>query len=93
MPLRPLRPFAPSLTVLGGIGATVLWLVTVSFLITTPVVWQEGYDFPFLSPMPGQFLAKDVVLLAAAISVTAEALSALRRATTIARPPAMGSGR
>ncbi|MGI8518804.1 MAG: YkgB family protein [Acidimicrobiia bacterium] len=79
------RPFAPRLTVLGGIGASVLWLITVSFILTTPGVWQEGYAFPFLSPMPGQFLAKDVVLLAAAIWVTAEALSATRRVTTAVR--------
>lgn len=38
-----------------------------------------GYGFPFPSPMPGQFLAKDIVLLGAAIWTAGEALSASER--------------
>ncbi len=73
------RPFAPKISALGSIGATVMFLSTLSFLITTPGVWQPGYGFPFPSPMPGQFLAKDLVLLGAALWTAGEALRAAGR--------------
>jgi len=44
------------------------------FVFTTPGVWQPGYGIPALSPMPVQFLAKDVALLAIAIWTAGEAL-------------------
>ncbi|MBA3316986.1 MAG: DUF417 family protein, partial [Gemmatimonadales bacterium] len=47
-----------------------------TFLFTTPGVWQPGYGFPFPSPMPGQFIAKDLILLGAAIWSAGEALRA-----------------
>ena len=40
-----------------------MFLTTLSFVITTPGVWQAGYGFPALAASPGQFLVKDVVLL------------------------------
>jgi reactive chlorine resistance protein C len=50
-------------------------LITLSFMLTIPGVWQPGYGFPFLSGA-GQFLAKDVLLLGAAIWTAGEALGA-----------------
>ena len=44
-----------------------MFLITLSFLLTTPGVWQPSLGFPALSPSPGQFLSKDLVLLGAAI--------------------------
>jgi hypothetical protein len=41
-----------------SIGAIIMFLITMSFVFTTPGVWQPNYGFPFPSPMPGQFLAK-----------------------------------
>ncbi|MEO7167803.1 MAG: DUF417 family protein [Spartobacteria bacterium] len=73
------RPFAPRISALGSIGAAVIFLVTLSFILTTPGVWQAGYGFPFPSPMPGQFLAKDMVLLGAALWTAGEALRAAGR--------------
>ncbi len=72
------RPFAPKLSAIGSIGAIFMFLVTLSFALTTPGVWQPGYGFPFPSPMPGQFLAKDILLLGAAIWTAGEALRAAR---------------
>lgn len=74
-----LRPFAPQLSAIGSIGAIFMFLVTLSFTLTTPGVWQPGYGFPFPSPMPGQFLAKDIMLLGAAIWTAGEALRARAR--------------
>ncbi len=70
------RPFAPKISAIGSIGAVIMFLTTLSFLLTTPGVWQAGYGFPFPSPMPGQFLVKDIMLLGAAIWTAGEALRA-----------------
>ncbi len=74
------RPFSPKLSFLGSAGAIGLFLITMTFLLTTPGVWQTGYGFPFPSPMPGQFLAKDIVLLGAAVWTAGEARRAARMA-------------
>ncbi len=72
------RPTRPKLSAAGSMGAIVMFVITLSFLLTTPGVWQPGYGFPALSPTPGQFLAKDLVLLGAAIWTAGEALRAAR---------------
>ncbi len=73
-----LRPVVPWLAALGGAFATVLFVTTVTFLFTTPGVYEAG-GFPQLSPMPGQFLAKDILLLAAAVWVVGDSLAATGR--------------
>ncbi len=73
------RPVAPKVSAIGSIGAIIMFLLTLTFVVTTPGVWQPGYGFPFPSPMPGQFLAKDIMLLGAAIWTAGEALRAARR--------------
>lgn len=72
------RSFSPALSAIGSIGAAVIFVVTVTFLLTTPGVIQEGLSFPYLSPMPGQFLAKDLLFVAASIWTAGEALNAAR---------------
>lgn len=72
------RAFAPKVSAVGSMGAIIMFLITMSFVFTTPGVWQPGYGFPFPSPMPGQFLAKDLMLLGAAIWTAGEALRAAR---------------
>ena len=71
-----LRPVVPLLSVLGGAFAVVLFAVTLTFLLSTPMVYEPA-GFPQLSPMPGQFLAKDLLLLAAAIWVVGDSLAAM----------------
>ncbi|MBA2720900.1 MAG: DUF417 family protein [Chloroflexi bacterium] len=70
------RPIAPRISALGSLGSAVLFGVTLTFLLTTPGVWQPGLGVPFLSPMPGQFLAKDLTLFAVSIWTAGEALRA-----------------
>lgn len=77
-----LRPVAPRLSAWGSIGAIIMFLLTLTFLLSTPGIWQPNYGFPFLSPMPGQFLAKDLLLLGAAIWTAGEALRAAELGTT-----------
>lgn len=76
--LLAIKPISPRLSVLGSLGAIAMFLTTLSFLMTTPGVWQKGYGFPALSPAPGQFLLKDAVLLGVAIWTAGDALRSAR---------------
>ncbi len=68
-----MRSINPKVSAIGSTGAIVMFLITMTFIFTTPGVWQPGYGFPFPSPMPGQFLAKDIILLGAAVWSAGEA--------------------
>ncbi len=67
------RAFAPKVSAIGSMGAIVMFTITLSLLLTTPGVWQPGYGFPFPSPMPGQFLLKDILSLGVAVWSAGEA--------------------
>ena len=67
-------PVWPKLSIVGSLGGIGMFLTTLSFVITTPGVWQVGYGFPALAASPGQFLVKDVVLLGAAMWTLADSL-------------------
>ncbi len=73
-----MRPFAPMASAVGAFGSIITYLITLSFMLTTPGVWEPGYGFPFPSALPGQFLAKDLVLLGVSIWLAGEALQAAR---------------
>jgi uncharacterized membrane protein YkgB len=51
------RPLSPRASALGSLGATGMFLTTLSFILSMPGVWQEEHGFPALS-LEGQFLAK-----------------------------------
>ncbi len=70
-----LRPFSARLSFAGSIGAVITFLLTVSFLFSTPGAFQFSHGFPLLGDA-GQFLIKDLVLLGAAVSTAAEARTA-----------------
>lgn len=72
------KNFAPKASAYGSIGAIIMFLITLSFLLSTPGIWQPEYGFPYLSPMPGQFIAKDLLLLGTAVWTAGEALMAVR---------------
>lgn len=59
----------------GAIAAIITFSVTLSFLFTAPG-WEASLGgFPALSVVPGQFLLKDVVLLAASVSLLGRAVN------------------
>ena len=62
-------------SLVGGMMGICTFLVTLSFLIGAPTTFEAGYGFPFLGSS-GQFLMKDLVLLAACFTL---ALAAFRR--------------
>lgn len=70
-----LAPFHRHIAIVGSLAAIATFAVTSSFLLTAPV-WEASLGgFPALNVVPGQFLLKDIVLLAAAISLLGKALS------------------
>jgi reactive chlorine resistance protein C len=73
-----LRPLSPKASLVGSLGAVVTFLLTVSFLLTTPGAAQLRYGFPVLGDA-GQFLIKDLVLLGASFWTAAEAYGAAQR--------------
>ncbi len=69
----------PKLALLGALGAFATFFVTSSYLLTAPV-WEPSLGgFPALSVVPGQFLLKDIVLLASAVFLTGDALKRIAR--------------
>src|SRR4029079_14073351 len=75
------RPFSPRASALGSALAVGMFLTTLSFLLTTPGVWEPSLGgFPALSAVPGQFLIKDLALLGISLWSLAEAWKASERA-------------
>lgn len=71
-----LRPFSARLFLVGSLGAILTFLLTVSFLLSTPGAIHFSHGFPLLGDA-GQFLIKDLVLLGASIWTAAEARNGL----------------
>jgi uncharacterized membrane protein YkgB len=63
------RPWWPRMSVIGSLGATVTFAITLSFLLTTPG----------LSPEWSGFLMKDLVLVGAALWTAADSLRAIEQ--------------
>jgi len=60
--------------IVASLAAIATFSITLSFLFSAPG-WEASLGgFPALSVVPGQFLLKDVVLLAASVSLLAQAL-------------------
>lgn len=60
----------PIASALGAAMSTTTYLITLTFFITTPGVAEPmAGGFPAISAVPGQFLLKDIVLLAASVTL------------------------
>ncbi|MNG32209.1 hypothetical protein D3C87_1590440 [compost metagenome] len=57
--------------------SAVLFLTTLSFMFSTPGVIEPGLGFPAITVAPGQFLLKDIGLLAASLFVAGHSLTRL----------------
>jgi uncharacterized membrane protein YkgB len=74
------RPLSPRASALGSALAVGMFLTTLSFLATTPGVWEPSAGgFPALSGKPGQFLIKDLALLGISLWTLGEAWKASER--------------
>ena len=74
------RPLSPRASAVGSALAVGMFLTTLSFLATTPGVWEPSAGgFPALSGKPGQFLIKDLPLLGISLWSLGEAWQASRQ--------------
>jgi len=74
------RPVSAITSAIGSGLAATLFLGTLSFMLSTPPVWEGSLGgFPALSVAPGQFLLKDLGLLGAAVWTLGEALDSMYR--------------
>jgi uncharacterized membrane protein YkgB len=71
------RPVSPRLCAIGSIAAMGMFLTTLSFLVTTPGMFEivDGLVVPHGA---GGFVIKDVLLLGAAMWSAADSLRAMR---------------
>jgi uncharacterized membrane protein YkgB len=76
--LLAVKPWLPKASVVGGILASLFFLVTLSFMITTPDIAEASAGgFPVLSAN-GQFVMKDIALLGLALFLLADSIDATR---------------
>ena len=76
--LLAVKPWWPRVSVFGSLLAIMLFLGTISFMVTTPGVFDAAQGgFPALS-LEGGFLMKDIALLGISVWTLTDALRALR---------------
>lgn len=65
-----LGAFVPAASVVGAAMSCCTFSITLTFFVTTPGVFEPAAGgFPAISTLPGQFLLKDIVLLAASVTL------------------------
>lgn len=70
----------PRAGIVGSAGAVGMFLTTISFMVTTPGVFEPtAGGFPALSVVPGQFLVKDFALFGISIWLLADSLRRVTR--------------
>jgi len=72
-----IKPWQPKLAAYGSLGAVLMFITSLSFMITTPGMWVTEQGLPV--PSDGGFIFKDIVLLGSAIWTAADALVAYKR--------------
>jgi uncharacterized membrane protein YkgB len=86
--LLSLKPRWPRASMVGSLMAIGLFIATISFLFTTPDVFDAAAGgFPLLSP-DGGFLIKDVALLGSAVWTLADARAACDATASTAKATA-----
>ncbi|MCV7380046.1 DUF417 family protein [Mycobacterium alsense] len=80
------KPWFPKASVVGGIIASLFFVTTLSFMVTTPGVGEASAGgFPILSA-DGEFLMKDIALIGLALWLLADAVDATRERTGSPKP-------
>ncbi len=72
------RPLAPRLSAIGGLLSAGLFLMTLSFLLSTPGVFDPARGLFGFFGGAGHFLLKDLGLLALSLLVAADSIGAAR---------------
>lgn len=71
------RFVSPKLSLIGAAGAVATFIVTFSFFFSTPGVFLSEIGGAAISVLPGQFLLKDLALLAASLWAVNDSLTAI----------------
>jgi reactive chlorine resistance protein C len=86
--LLAVKPWFPKASVVGGVFASLFFVTTLSFMVTTPGVGEASAGgFPILS-VDGEFLMKDIANLGLALWLLADAIDATRKRAIVAEAPA-----
>ncbi len=81
--LLALKPWFPKASVAGGVFASLFFVTTLSFMVTTPGVGEASAGgFPVLSA-DGEFLMKDIANLGLALWLLSDSIDASRRQATV----------
>jgi uncharacterized membrane protein YkgB len=84
--LLAVKPWYPKAAVVGGVFASLFFVTTLSFMVTTPGVGEASAGgFPVLSA-DGEFLMKDIANLGLALWLLADAISATRARALVTKP-------
>jgi reactive chlorine resistance protein C len=76
--LLAVKPWWPKVSIVGSLLAIALFIATISFMVTTPGVFDANQGgFPALS-LAGGFLMKDIALLGISVWTLADTLRATR---------------
>ncbi|OBK14426.1 hypothetical protein A5636_08545 [Mycobacterium asiaticum] len=82
--LLALKPWSPKASVVGGVVASLFFVTTLSFMVSTPGVGEASAGgFPVLSA-DGEFLMKDIALIGLAVWLLVDSIEAVRRKTLVA---------
>jgi uncharacterized membrane protein YkgB len=72
-----MRPISARAALIGAGAGTLMFLTTLSFMVSVPSgVWAPVHGFPLLA-IRGAFLVKDAVLLGSSVAIATESYSAL----------------
>src|SRR3954462_11960570 len=83
--LLAVKPWFPKASVVGGIFASLFFVTTLSFMITTPGVGEASAGgFPVLLA-DGEFLMKDIANLGLALWLLADAIDSTRKRAIVAK--------
>src|SRR3954469_22026102 len=86
--LLAVKPWFPKASVVGGVFASLFFVTTLSFMVTTPGVGEASAGgFPVLSA-DGEFLMKDIANLGLALWLLADAIDSTRKRAIVAETPA-----
>ncbi|MGV0786009.1 DUF417 family protein [Mycolicibacterium sp. XJ2] len=76
--LLAVKPWLPKASALGGVLASLFFIITLSFMFTTPDISEASAGgFPVLSAN-GQFIMKDIALLGLSLFLLADSIDATR---------------
>jgi uncharacterized membrane protein YkgB len=85
--LLAVKPWFPKASVVGGVLASLFFVTTLSFMVTTPAVGEASAGgFPVLSA-DGEFLMKDIANLGLALWLLVDAIDAARRRAMVTTAP------